>query len=226
MPRKKVVKVKRDDFKRPNGQGTVYKMHGNRRRPWIARVTTKYRKRGKQEYQNIGYFKSEEEAEAALSLHQIQPVSPRAGMTLEELYSEWSAGKYEYISHDTINTYKAAWINFAKYKDVKVKEIRTGHFQSIIDQCYKENKSKSSLEKIRNVASAMLDYAIQNDITNKNYAKFIRIPKFEKAEKDRFSDLEIEKLFKAINKNEWISTVLIMIYTGMRISEMLQLYKV
>jgi integrase len=225
MPRKaKAEKKKRDDFKRPNGYGTVYKLSGHRRRPWIAAVTAGWNEEtGRQALQILGYYEEEADAIKELELHQINPVSPKAGMTLEELYEEWSFGKFQYIGRDTVNNYKAAWIYLSKYKKTKVSEIRTGHFQDVINTAHKANMSKSTLAKIRNVAVALCDYAMQNDIITKNYAKFINMPKFERTEKERFSDIEIKKLFDAASKDGWISTVLIMIYTGMRISEMLQL---
>jgi integrase len=70
----------------------------------------------------------------------------------------------------------------------------------------------------------MFDYAMQNDIVNKNYAEFINLPKSEKEEKEIFSDLDIQKLEKNDN-NEWVKTILILIYTGLRINEMLSLTK-
>lgn len=61
-------------LKRPNGYGTVYKLSGRRRKPWIARVTTGWTtavaKKGKhagqeverQLYQTIGYYETKQEA--------------------------------------------------------------------------------------------------------------------------------------------------------------------
>ena len=69
---------------------------------------------------------------------------------------------------------------------------------------------------------------MQNDIINKNYADYIIIPKSEKQEKKTFSDIEIQKLENDIcpytqKRCDWSSTILILIYTGMRISELLSL---
>lgn len=225
MGGKSKEKDKKKPLKNPNGFGTVYKLSGRRRRPWIARITTGWTDDGKQLYQTIGYFEEKNEALDALTLHRLNPISPKASITLGELYDEWSSGKYQYISKQTVDNYKAAWKYLSKYKNVRVKELRTAHLQSVIDKCHKENMSRSTLEKIRIVAVSLFKYAIENDILNKNYADFIRLPKSEKIEKDRFTDIEIKKLTDAAPKNKWIGTVLIMIYTGMRISEMLGLTK-
>jgi len=69
----------------------------------------------------------------------------------------------------------------------------------------------------------LYQYAIENDILNKNYAEFIKLPKMVREEKEIFSDLEIQKIEKNIDMVEWLDTVYILIYTGMRISELLGL---
>ena len=222
-------------MRNPNGHGSCYKLKGRRRHPWIVRITTGWTtiiaKRGKnkgkevlkQLCQTIGYFATKTEGMDALTLHRISPVSPKATIMFGELYEEWSAGKYQYISKQTQDNYKAAWKHLSVYASVQVKELRTAHLQAIIDKCYQAKMSRSTLEKIRIVASSLFSYAIENDMLNKNYADFIRLPKIEKNEKERFSEIEIKKLLDAASGNQWTGTVLIMIYTGMRISEMLGL---
>lgn len=61
-------------MKLPNGYGTVYKLSGNRRRPWIARKTIGWSEEGKQLYYTIGYFKTRAEAMAALAEYNKNPM--------------------------------------------------------------------------------------------------------------------------------------------------------
>lgn len=184
-------------MRNPNSHGTVYKLQGKRRRPWIARVTTGWTPEGKQIRQIIGCFATKTEGMDALALHRVSPVSPKADVTLGKLYEEWSSVKYKYISKATVNNYKASWKYLSKHEGVKFKDLRTAHFQAVIDQCYKNKMSRSTLEKIRSVAIMLYNYALENDIINKNYAKFIKLPKIEKVEKKRFSDIEIKKIEEA-----------------------------
>ena len=213
-------------MRNPNGYGTVYCLPGNRRRPWVARITTKWewdkdKQRHVQKYQIIGYFEERPDAMAALAMHRINPVPLKASITLKELYEEWSKGAYRDLTRQTQDNYRAAWKRLKKFGNVKVKEIRTAHFQQVIDSCHAEELSRSSLEKIRIVSVSLMDYAMQNDIVNKNYAKFLRLPKGNDEERNRFSDIEIKKITEV--KDEWTSTVLILIYSGMRIAELLTL---
>lgn len=221
-------------MRNPNGYGTVYKLSGKRRKPWIARVTTGWepvfnKKKGTEElrqtYQTIGYFEDKKQALDALALHRLNPVSPKLNITLGEIYEEWSVNKYELISKATADNYRAAWNYVSKYKNIKFKELRSSHIQTIINACHKDQKSESTLKNIKILTNMLYNYAVENDITNKNYAQFLKIPKIEKEEKQIFSDIEIKILEENADKVEWVDTVLILIYTGMRISELLGLTK-
>lgn len=221
-------------MKNPNGFGTVYKIsEKGRRNPWVAKVTVGWeividktgKEKTKQITQTIGYFETKSEALDALVLHRVNPVSPKANIVLGALYEEWSEGKFEYISKSTKDNYKAGWKYLAKFEKIKFKELRTAHLQSVIDQCRRKDMSRSTMEKIKAVATMLYDYAIQNDIINKNYADYIKLPKIDKEEKEIFSDLELRTLEKQADTVDWVDTILILIYTGMRISEMFDLTK-
>lgn len=222
-------------MKLPNGYGTVYRLKGSRRKPWVARVTTgwkfatatKGRKKGQQVrrqlYQTIGYFATKQGALAALGQHHITPVAPKKDITLKQLYDEWSEAKYKKLSHHTVSNYKTAWGYIKEYKREKFAELRTGHWQRIVDQAAEKGLKKSALKKIKTLGSLLCRYAMKNDIFDKNYAELVDLPQFEEVEKDRFSDLEVKKIEEAAKKDRWVSVVLIMIYTGFRISELMAL---
>lgn len=59
--------------------------------------------------------------------------------------------------------------------------------------------SNSTLSKTKVLLTQLFDYAMQNDIVNKNYAKFIVLPKQVKNPKDCFTDLELKKIEQAID---------------------------
>lgn len=55
-------------MKLPNGYGSVYKLSGNRRNPWVACVTIGYNKETRnQERRVIGYFPNKPKALNALA---------------------------------------------------------------------------------------------------------------------------------------------------------------
>lgn len=205
-------------MRNPNGFGTIYKLSGNRRKPWRAAIPIAKNEKGRIEYQTVGYYKSERLATLALENYHNYPTD-KAHITLTELYAEWSASKYQSISAETVKSYKTAWNHFDKLKGYKMRDIRAAHWQTLIDG---KELSWSSLHKIKTLAGLLSKYAHQNDILQKNYAEFIRLPKKVKTESDIFTDIEIEKL-KAMSGDKWIQTILVLIYTGMRINEMISL---
>jgi len=92
--------------------------------------------------------------------------------------------------------------------------------QKIIDDNHE--LSQSYLLKIRVLLNMLMDYASKHDIIHKNYAEFIVLPKKDKAERDVFSEIEIQKLFDN-DSDPWVQTILILIHTGFRVTEMLEL---
>ena len=46
----------------PNGYGSVYKLSGNRRKPWAARKTVGFNDKGQPIYIYVGYYKTRGEA--------------------------------------------------------------------------------------------------------------------------------------------------------------------
>lgn len=224
-------------MRRPNGTGQIIKLGGDRRRPFAVRVSDGFNEdTGKPKVKYIGYYASYPEAEAALVLYRNDPVS-KPDMTLQQLYNEWSAIKYKTISHQTKANYEAAWKHLGKLGPVAVSTIRTGQMQLVIDTAtytppYKKGEKKpeakalgrSSLEKIKALATLLFDYAMQNDITSKNYAAFLTLPKAHREEKQAFSDMEVAAIEKAAEAGvAWADAVLVMIYTGFRIEEFLTL---
>lgn len=210
-------------MKLPNGYGSVYKLSGNRRRPWIARVTTGWTPEGKQLYRTLGYYKTKKDGMAALAMYHQKGLSPKADMTLKEVYGEWAETRFRNISQATINSYKASWKYLQRYENEKFRELRTAQFQKIIND--NKDMSLSTLSKVKALSTSLYDYAMANDIVDKNYAQFVELPKKEKPEKRTFTKEEIKIMFDNVDSVPWIDTVLILIYTGMRVSEMLQLTK-
>ncbi|MBR1528619.1 MAG: tyrosine-type recombinase/integrase [Oscillospiraceae bacterium] len=80
--------------------------------------------------------------------------------------------------------------------------------------------------KMREIKTAhfvmLCRFAMENDIIDKNYAEFIKLPKFQKKEKRIFSREEISTLWEHTDDLN-VQMILIMIYTGFRIGEITSL---
>lgn len=206
----------------PSGYGTVFKLSGkNRRRPYVAKVPIEYDNEGHLKYNVLGYFEKREQAINALAAYHTGIAIGGNEITLEQLYDEWSRQHFENISYSAKMQYVAAWKRLKILGKNKFTNLRTAHFQEVINDA-KVKLKKGSLGKIKLLASMLYEYAIQNDICQKNYASYITLPKEEKTEKEVFTEAQIKKLWK--NKDlPYVDTVLFMIYTGFRVGEMLKL---
>ena len=216
-------------IKNANGMGCVYRLSGNRRKPWaacvtqsIARVEGKYRQKRK----IIGYYESYELAEFSLWSYNKNPIlfdkmREMGTLTFENLYQEWANTKFPKLSKNAINGYKAAFSKCDEIKDMPMQDIKTFHFQKIVNA---SELSVASDLKLKSLFVMLSDYAMQNDIINKNYAKYVEINYKKKKDKIHkpFSEAEIEKLIE-YDKYPYVDTILIMIYTGFRIGELLSI---
>lgn len=219
--RKSTTKVQR-----ANGAGSVYKASGNRRKPWCVVVTSKWAIKGKKAVQKrkvIGYFESEEKARETLARYNLDPSVKKQDLTLEQLYEEWVIVHQRKASKKTMDSYRYAWNHLSQLKNHNFVDIRTGNLQLIIDSMNSEGKGRSSINKVKVLAGLLFRYAMQNDIITKNYAEFIALPKETKSEKEIFTDLEIATIEKHADHVPYADMILILLYTGLRVSELLDL---
>lgn len=81
----------------PNGYGSVYKLSGNRRNPYAARITIGWEEcDGKriQKKKILGYYPTKEAALNALADFNRNPYNPESScITFEKVYEKWAAQK-------------------------------------------------------------------------------------------------------------------------------------
>lgn len=98
-------------MKLPNGYGSVMKMSGKRRKPYMVRVTTGWTidpEKGtkKQTYNVIGYAETKQEGLQMLSDYHQNPFDTKAAkMTFTDVYNAWSEAKYPAISKSNVHGY-------------------------------------------------------------------------------------------------------------------------
>lgn len=212
-------------MRQPNGGGSITKLSGTRRNPWIVRLPAKRKPGGVPERAVLGYYVTRKKAQDALDAYLKTPVS-KPNMTLGQIWDEWSATRaFTGLSRDTQNNYNASWNKrLGELKAVKMKDLRTGQLQTVIDDAEDDGMSKSSMEKDKALMTILFDYAMKNDIVTKNYAEFVVLPRGDDVEeRTPFTDVELLKVEQAIPGVPFADCVLIMCYTGFRISEFLEL---
>lgn len=209
-------------MKQANGSGSITKLSGNRRKPYWVRAPAKTID-GKVYREPIGYYRTQAEALKALVDFNDAPTE-KINTTLQELYDEWvTTRNFTEISSSTQNNYTASWNKrLCTLKSWKVRDLRTKQLQIIIDDAEREGMSRSSLEKDKALMTLLFDYALQNNIAHKNYARFVILPPFStRGQRDAFTDFEMAKIEKS--KLKYAGLIMVMCYTGFRISEFLEL---
>lgn len=85
-----------------------------------------------------------------------------------------------------------------------------------------------TLKKVRSLFAQLYKYAMRNDLVIKDYSEYVDISQAgnpNAIDRQPFSTEEINQLWAAQESNEYVTTVLMLIYTGVRVSELLDLKK-
>lgn len=159
----------------------------------------------------------------ALSEYNSSPYDiTRETITFEEVYRKWSKEHFTKVSQSAIENYSNAFRKYCKslYK-IRFKDIRLTHLQGVIDDCGMAHPTRAVIKTLFRV---LYKFAMKNDIIEKDYSQYVNVGQREGMLKRKpFTQYEIDILFKNVDKLEYVDTVLIMIYTGLRISELLDI---
>lgn len=206
--------------KRPAGTGSVYKLPGRRSKPFVARIT----QAGK--LVTIGTYPTHAEALIALENVQLNGVSNIYNATVEDIYHMVIDQKEEKISSATLTNYAACWGYLGVLDKTKMRDVRTLHFQRIIDDAYKAGLSYSTLHKIQILGSLICKIAMANDLIDKNYAQLTNLPiSAPKSEKPSFTSEQLDKLWQLSETESTAAIIVALCYNGLRINEFLDLKK-
>lgn len=206
-------------MRRGNGTGSVYKLQGKRRKPWVA-VSSYIRDTDKVQVKVIvGYASKKTDAQMMLDAYNMGAYNLPDKITLNQVQLEWKESKT--FSKASEKSYNMAWSYIDMYQNMKFAEIRTTHIQNTINEASRSGKSHATISKIKTLWNQLYKHALKNDIVNKDYSKYIDMPKSDKTEKVRFTDAEIKRLFEI--EDPYANIPLILIYTGLRIGELMQL---
>lgn len=221
-------------MKNANGFGSVYKLSGKRRNPWAARKTTGWTfdektKKSYPIYKFIGYYPTRQEALTALVEYNKNPYNLENNtITFAEVYEKWSDIHFAKVSDSNIKGYKAAYKLCDPIKDMRFAEIKLDHLQAVVDH---SGKNTPTLKKLKNMFGLIYDYAVIHEIVPRDKREIVRYIDVSKAgnpnARDRkpFKRKDIDLFWRLEQGNTYISTVLILIYTGVRVSELLDLKK-
>lgn len=236
-----MVKFKR----RPNGSGTVVKLSGRRRKPFCAKVTLDERNltNGEKKRLVIGTFETYQEALNALSLYSLtvnNTISKKEAMEIDpevyqkvqdkmskkvptflDIYYVLDKDEFSLLSPQTQNSMHGAIKHLKKLHYLKIDQITLRMIQDVFDE---DGSNHSTQVHMKTICTKVFRYAVVSQYIERNddYTSYIRIAKYEESVMHRpYTINEILALKKADTPEAHI--MLIFIYTGVRINELLNI---
>ena len=221
-------------MKNANGTGSIYKLSGNRRKPWCACVTVGWEmnlktKKAVQKRKNIGTYTTQKEAMVALADYIKNPYDLNNNTTtFAEVYEKWSAQHFPKISESNAKAYRASYRICEKIQNMKFVELKLDHLQMVVNE---SGKNKPTLKKLKNLFSMLFEYAVRHEIITpdkRELAKYVDISQAgnpNAIDRTPFTKKDIKQLWGLTKAHPYYSVVLMLIYTGVRIGELLDLKK-
>lgn len=219
-------------MKRPNGSGSIYKLPGKRRRPYAVRIfdgiELKEDGNGKVKYKYLGYFEKQTEALQFLEKYNSSPVTvakPKQENNkhkFSEIYNLYieELQKTKELSRQSYDSRKAAFKHLKPLHNMVFETITIDDLENVVHKL--SRLSPSSISNIRIVLKGMYKTAMRHKYVSEDVsALMITMSNNENANPHKpFTDEEIDLLWKHTDIKE-VRLFLILIYTGMRINELL-----
>ena len=199
-------------MKNPNGYGTVTRLSGNRRKPWVA----KEGKSGRQK--PIGYAATREEALMLLATYNAAPWDiDRSKITLQELFNLWREKKAPKMRLGSQRVLSSAIKHCARLYSTPYCQIKAYDMQDCIDNCGRGYATQGAIKTLWKHLDAL---ALEMDIVGKQYSALLESESVPDTSRKVFSDDEVARLW-AHKDLPWADSALFFLYTGFRISEAL-----
>ena len=205
---KKQAPAQRKHRKRANGSGTIYRMQGNRQKPWAACKNGIF----------LGAGKTYAEAQKILERITDVDISDKYNLTFAQIYELWKPVHARTVGKSQMDNYAASYKNCPELHDRKFRSLRKSDFQSVILKLEESGKSKSTCEKMLQLFGQLSKWAMDECIVNQNHSQNVTTTASQKSERKPFSDLQIA----AMQKSELPAAdiALILIGTGARPGEL------
>lgn len=215
--------------KLPNGFGGIVEIRNkNLRKPFRAEVTVGKNENNRPVRKILGYYESYNNAYVALAEYNKHPYDFYKLITVEQLYEKWTAVYFKNITESAARTIIAAWrYCFSTYK-IPAQEIRARHIKFCMEKGMWNGKKPSPAiaTKIKSLWNLMLDYALEFEVVDRNYARTFNISDKILDEQTKatrghiiFSQEEMEKLWNHLHV-PYVNIILMQCYSGWRPQEL------
>lgn len=150
-----------------------------------------------------------------------------ANITYQEVYERWNAEHFPTVSESNVKGYKAAFLLCAPIAGRRFVDVKLDDLHACADN---SGKNYPTLRKYKVLLGLMYKYAVIHEIIPKerNTMEYINIKKAGNPDaynREPFSAAEVARVWDVKDTNTYYTIVLMLIYTGCRISELLDLKK-
>lgn len=234
----KYTRKKKGRPKLPNGFGQISEIKNrNLRNRFRVMVTVGKTSEGKPISKLLkpnAYFKTYNEAYEALVEYNKNPYDLNtSSITMTELYEKWSKEYLKTVATSNVRSIQSAWNYCSVLYEMRVADVRAKHLKKCIDGASREGKGKiiqasaNTKSRIKSIFNLMFDYANENDLVEKNYARTFNVSdkilkEVEEVKRGHisFTDKEMEILWKNVDKIPYVDVILIQCYSGWRPQEL------
>ena len=222
-------------MRRPNGAGAVIKMSGKRRRPYAVRVFDGVKVdesgNGKLKYKYLGYFEKQSEALQFLEKYNSTPVTlakPVANIgkhrfsDIYNLYIEELTLRSKKLSKQSFDSRNAAYKNLKPLHPMIFEALTLDDLENTVKMC--SHMSLSTITNIMIVLKGMYKTAMRHKYVSEDLSALMIVDHLDENKRPHtpFTDQEIETLWQNTD-NVYVRLYLILIYSGMRINELLSM---
>ena len=214
-------------MRNPPNYGSITKLKGNRRRPFMVRITTGRvvnfdTKKAYNKQIVLGYYATRKDAAQALAEYNANNVNPDFfSITIRQI---WNRIKDKIdVSSSRMSVYESKFRTYIEpIADKRIADVRAGTLQDLFDSIDKGSGVKSI---VRTVLNHIYTYAAQNDIIQQNYVDYIHIQQDDtKIQREIYSAEEVAEIWTHEGTRDF-DFMLVLLYEGMRIKELRDMKK-
>lgn len=222
----------------PNGFGQISEIKNrNLRKPFRAMITIGKNSVGRPICKPLkpeSYFETYNDAYSALVEYNKNPYDLDSVMTVKDLYRRWSKEHFKTLkTANSVYSIESAWKYCSAVYSMKVTELRARHIKGCIEDGVATVRGKEQLpnanmkNKIKTLFNQMLDYAVEYELVDRNYARTFNLSDETikeittvKNEHIVFTDYEMDLLWNNLAHDNYIDLILIQCYSGWRPQEL------
>ena len=173
-------------MRNPNGYGTVAKLSGNRRRPYIIKKTAGWKNNGQPIFVIVGYAATREEGNILLAEYNRDPWDvDRAKITLQQLFDLWKEKKAPKLGQSNRASLTSAFKHCSGLVNLPYKTIKAYQMQETIDGC---GKGYSTQAAIKNLWGHLDRFALELDVVSRCYSDLLTSDPVPPTSRDRLSN--------------------------------------